>query len=110
MPPQLARRRGRSRQSPANCWPIALQAVILPVYLLVLPYLYGLPRLGSAIPILIFAIPFVLAVAGLGFVVAGVFRHPLRVQLILAAAGLPLFMAAGFFRSEEHTSELQSHL
>ena len=75
---------------------LALQAVILPIYLLVLPYLYGLPRLGSAIPILIFAIPFVLAVAGLGFVVAGVFRHPLRVQLILAAAGLPLFMAAGF--------------
>ncbi len=75
---------------------LALQAVILPVYLLVLPYLYGLPRLGSAIPILIFAIPFVLAVAGLGFVVAGVFRQPLRVQLILAAAGLPLFMAAGF--------------
>jgi len=75
---------------------LALQAVILPIYLLVLPYLYGLPRLGSAIPILIFAIPFVLAVSGLGFVVAGVFRQPLRVQLILAAAGLPLFMAAGF--------------
>ena len=62
---------------------LALQAVILPVYLLVLPYFYGLPRLGGAIPILIFAIPFVLAVAGLGFVVAGVFRQPLRVQLIL---------------------------
>jgi ABC-2 type transport system permease protein len=45
---------------------------------------------------LIFAIPFVLSVAGLGFVVAGVFRKPIRVQLILAAAGLPLFMVAGF--------------
>jgi ABC-2 type transport system permease protein len=35
-------------------------------------------------------------VLGLGFVVAGVFRKPIRVQLILAAAGLPLFMVAGF--------------
>ncbi len=75
---------------------LALEAVILPAYLIVLPYLYGLPRLGSIIPILIFAVPFVLSVAGLGFVVAGIFRRPVRVQLILAAAGLPLFMVAGF--------------
>jgi ABC-2 type transport system permease protein len=75
---------------------LALEAVILPAYLIGLPYLYGLPRLGGIIPILIFAIPFVLAVAGLGFVVAGIFRRPVRVQLILAAAGLPLFMVAGF--------------
>jgi ABC-2 type transport system permease protein len=75
---------------------LALQAVILPVYLIVLPYLYGLPRLGGVLPMLIFAVPFVLAVAGLGFVVAGIFRSSLRVQLILAAAGLPLFMVAGF--------------
>ena len=75
---------------------LALEAVILPTYLIVLPYLYGLPRLGGIIPILIFAVPFVLSVAGLGFVVAGIFRSPVRVQLILAAAGLPLFMVAGF--------------
>jgi ABC-2 type transport system permease protein len=75
---------------------LALQAVILPAYLIVLPYLYGLPRLGGVLPMLIFAVPFVLAVAGLGFVVAGIFRSSLRVQLILAAAGLPLFMVAGF--------------
>src|SRR5258708_8658108 len=75
---------------------LALEAVILPAYLIVLPYLYGLPRLGGILPILIFAVPFVLSVAGLGFVVAGIFRRPVRVQLILAAAGLPLFMVAGF--------------
>jgi ABC-2 type transport system permease protein len=75
---------------------LALEALILPVYLLVLPYLYGLPRLGGVVPILIFAVPFVFAVAGLGLVVAGVFKQPLRVQLILAAVGLPLFMSAGF--------------
>jgi ABC-2 type transport system permease protein len=75
---------------------LALEAVILPVYLIVLPYLYGLPRLGGIVPILIFAVPFVLAVAGLGFAVAGIFRRPIRVALILAALGLPLFMVAGF--------------
>ena len=74
----------------------ALEAVILPIYLIVLPYLYGLPRLGGIVPILIFAVPFVLSVAGLGFVVAGILRKPIRVALILAALGLPLFMVAGF--------------
>jgi len=75
---------------------LALEAVILPIYLIVLPYIYGLPRLGGTLPILIFAVPFVLSVAGLGFVVAGIFRRPIRVALILAAFGLPLFMVAGF--------------
>jgi ABC-2 type transport system permease protein len=75
---------------------LVVEAVILPVYLLVLPYLYGLPRLGGIGSILIFAVPFVLSVAGLGFVVAGIFRRPIRVALILAALGLPLFMMAGF--------------
>jgi ABC-2 type transport system permease protein len=92
---------------------LALQAVVLPLYLVVLPYLYGLPRLGSLLPLLIFAIPFVLAVAGLGFVVAGVFRRPIRVQLILASAGLPLFMVAGFSWPREAippTIKLLSHV
>lgn len=75
---------------------LALQAIILPVYLIVLPHLYGLPRLGHVVPILVFAVPFVLSVAGLGFVVAGIFRKPVRVSLVLAAAGMPLFMVAGF--------------
>ena len=75
---------------------LTLEAVILPLYLVLLPILYGVPRLGGVVPILIFAVPFVLSVAGLGLVVAGVFRRPIRVQLILAAAGLPLFMVSGF--------------
>ena len=93
---------GRRRRSPVAIVAgkllayLALEAVILPAYLIVLPYLYGLPRLGGIVPILIFAVPFVLSVSGLGFVVAGIFRRPVRVQLILAAAGLPLFMVAGF--------------
>ncbi len=75
---------------------LAIEAIILPAYLILLPYFYGLPRLGGLVPLLLFAVPFVLAVAGLGFVVAGIFRKPLAVQLMLAAAGLPLFMVAGF--------------
>ena len=75
---------------------LALEAVILPIYLIVLPYMSGLPRLGGVVPSLIFAVPFVLSVAGLGFVVAGILRKPIRVALILAALGLPLFMIAGF--------------
>ncbi len=75
---------------------LALQAVILPAYLIALPYLYGLPRLGGVLPLLFFAIPFVLSVAGLGMVIAGIFRTALAVQLAMAAVGLPLFMMAGF--------------
>jgi len=94
--------RGRSRPLPVTVIAgkllayLALQAIILPVYLIVLPYVYGVPRLGDVVPILVFAVPFVLSVAGLGFVVAGIFRKPVRVSLVLAAAGLPLFMIAGF--------------
>ncbi|WMT78422.1 ABC transporter permease [Bradyrhizobium sp. Ash2021] len=75
---------------------LVLEAVVLPFYLIVLPYLYGLPRLGSAVEILILALPFVLAVSGLGMVIAAIFRSPLAVQLAFAAIGLPFFFLAGF--------------
>ncbi|MET0674264.1 MAG: ABC transporter permease [Bradyrhizobium sp.] len=75
---------------------LALEAFILPLYLIVLPWFYGLPRLGGVVPILLFAVPFVLAVSGLGMVVAALFRKPLSVQLVLGAIGLPFFFLAGF--------------
>jgi ABC-2 type transport system permease protein len=75
---------------------LALEAVIVPFYLVSLPWLYGLPRLGSLWAILVFATPFVLAVGGLGMVVARLLREPLLVQLALAALGLPFFFLAGF--------------
>lgn len=75
---------------------LVLEAVILPLYLIALPHLYGLPRLGGVIPILIFAVPFVFAVGGLGLVVAAIFGSALRVQLTLGAIGLPFFFLAGF--------------
>jgi ABC-2 type transport system permease protein len=70
--------------------------VIIPLYLIVVPYLYGLPRLGSLSSILFFAIPFVFAVGSFGFFLASVFRTPLAVQLCSAAVGLPFFFLAGF--------------
>jgi ABC-2 type transport system permease protein len=75
---------------------LALEAVVLPFYLVVLPYLYDLPRLGSVGAILLLAVPFVLAVAGLGMIVAAIFRASLAVQLALAALGLPFFFLSGF--------------
>jgi ABC-2 type transport system permease protein len=75
---------------------LLLEAIILPVYLIALPYFYGLPRLGGLIPVLVFAVPFVLSVSGLGLVVAAIFKKPLSVQLVLAAIGMPFFFLAGF--------------
>jgi ABC-2 type transport system permease protein len=75
---------------------LALQSLILPLYLIVLPYFYGVPRLGSVATILMLAVPFVLAVSSLGLVVAATFRNPLMVQLIFAAIALPFFFLAGF--------------
>ncbi|MBP2307110.1 ABC transporter permease [Azospirillum melinis] len=77
------------------------EALILPFYLIALPYLYGIPRLGSPATILLFALPFVLAVSGLGLIASAVFRTPLAVQLATAAVGLPVFFLAGFAWPQE---------
>jgi ABC-2 type transport system permease protein len=75
---------------------LTVEAVIVAVYLIGLPYLYGIPRLGSVATILAFALPFTLAVGALGLLVARVLRNPLAVQLVFAAIGLPFFFLAGF--------------
>lgn len=75
---------------------LTLQMLILPFYLVALPYLYGVPRLGSVTTILALALPFVLSVGSLGLVVASIFRKPITVQLVFATLGLPLFFLAGF--------------
>ena len=75
---------------------LLFEAFVLPLYLIVLPFIYGVPRLGGVMPILVMAVPFVLAVGGLGLVVAAIFRSPLWVQLVLATIGLPFFFLAGF--------------
>ncbi|TXI01439.1 MAG: ABC transporter permease [Rhizobium sp.] len=75
---------------------LILETVIVPFYLIVLPYLYNIPRLGTPLSIFIFAFPFILAVGALGLVIAGLFRNPLTVQLVSAALGIPFLFLAGF--------------
>ena len=72
---------------------LLLEAVILPLYLIALPYLYGLPRLGGVIPILVFAVPFVLSISGLGLVVAAIFKNPLSVQLVPGSDRTAVFLS-----------------
>lgn len=75
---------------------LVIEAAIVPAYLVGLPYLYGIPRLGSVGGILMLAVPFVLSVAALGLLVALVVRRPLAIQLTLAAIGMPFLFMAGF--------------
>jgi ABC-2 type transport system permease protein len=75
---------------------LAIEAVIMPFYLIVLPRLYGLPRLGGIGDILILIAPFAIAVCGLGLAIAATLRSSLACQLVMAALGMPLFFLAGF--------------
>jgi ABC-2 type transport system permease protein len=75
---------------------LTLEAMIVPLYVIVLPYWYGVPRLGSIAALLAFAVPFVLSVGALGLLVAALLRNPLAVQLVFAAVGIPFFFLAGF--------------
>ena len=63
---------------------LALEAFILPLYLIALPYFYGLPRLGSVAAILALAVPFVLSVGFLGLVVAAIFSYLVAYCLVNA--------------------------
>ncbi|WP_028748064.1 ABC transporter permease [Rhizobium mesoamericanum] len=75
---------------------LILETVIMSFYLIALPYLYHIPRLGTPLSMFAFALPFVLAVSALGLVLAGLFRDPLTVQLVSAALGIPFLFLAGF--------------
>ena len=78
------------------CAYLVFEAVLIPLYLVIMPYIYGLPRLGGLGEILLFAVPFVLAVAGMGLALCALLRTPIIFQLSTAALGLPLFFLAGY--------------
>lgn len=73
-----------------------LYAALLPIYLIVLPALYGLPNLGSPAAVLVLGLPFVLATGLLAQCVAALFRRGEVVQVVLLAVGLPFFFLSGF--------------
>lgn len=73
-----------------------VEAAIIPAYLVVLPWLYGLPRLGEVTTMLLFAMPFAFAVTGAGMLIAELVRQPMMLQLALGTVGMVFFMLAGF--------------
>ena len=75
---------------------VAIYAVLLPVYLIVLPALYGLPNLGRTGDVLAIGLPFVLAAGLLAQCVAALLRSAEVVQIVLLALGLPFFFLSGF--------------
>lgn len=75
---------------------VAIYAVLLPVYLIVLPALYGLPNLGRVGDVLAIGLPFVLATGLLAQCVAAVLRSAAVVQVVLLSVGLPFFFLSGF--------------
>lgn len=98
----VATRRGPSDMHPIwrlmgrmLAWTIAY-AGILPVYLIVLPWVYGLPHLGETASVLFLGLPFVLATGLLAQIVAAIFRRGEVVQVVLLAVGLPFFFLSGF--------------
>jgi len=98
----VATRRGRGHGHPVwrvlgrmGAW-ILLYALLLPVYLIVLPAIYGLPNLGSPVAVLLLGLPFVLATGLLAQCVAALFRRGEVVQVVLLAVGLPFFFLSGF--------------
>ena len=75
---------------------VAIYAVLLPIYLIVLPALFGLPNLGRVGDVLAIGLPFVLAAGLLAQCVAAVFRSDAVVQVVLLAVGVPFFFLSGF--------------
>ena len=75
---------------------VAIYAVLLPIYLIVLPSLYGLPNMGRTGDVLAIGLPFVLATGLLAQCLAALFRSAHLVQIVLLALGLPFFFLSGF--------------
>lgn len=75
---------------------LLVETPIFAFYLVALPYLYGIPRLGSIAAIAAISIPFVAAVAGLGMIIARLLRNPVTVQLVFAGIGMPFLFLSGF--------------
>lgn len=75
---------------------LAVETLVFAVYLIGLPHLYGIPRLGEPGLLMAVCFPFALAVGGLGMVMARAFRSPFAVQLATAVLGMPFIFLAGF--------------
>ena len=75
---------------------VSLYAFLIPLFLQGVPGWYGLPALGSLGMLLWVALPFVLAAAFLGLLIAAWLKRGELVQLVLLGIGLPFFFLSGF--------------
>jgi ABC-2 type transport system permease protein len=75
---------------------LVVELISFSFYLVAIPYLYGIPRLGGPTTMMAFCIPFVLAVGALGMLIARIFRKPMVVQLVTASVGMPFLFLSGF--------------
>ncbi|MGO9485363.1 MAG: ABC transporter permease [Rhodomicrobium sp.] len=73
----------------------ALYSVWFYLYLVIMPYWYHLPRLGSVADLMLLGLPFVLATSFLGLTLANLLPSRESVVLALVALGLPLFFLSG---------------
>jgi len=74
---------------------VALYGVWFYLYLVIMPYWYHLPRLGSAVDLVLLGLPFLLATSFLGLTLANLLPSRESVVLMLVVLGLPLFFLSG---------------
>ena len=74
---------------------VALYGAWFCLYLVIMPYWYQLPRLGSALDLMLLGLPFLLATSFLGLTLANLLPSRETVILMLVVLGLPLFFLSG---------------
>lgn len=75
---------------------LIVEAPVFAFYLIGLPYFYGIPRLGTLMPIAVVSALMIASVSGLGMIVAKTFKSPVVVQLLMAGIGMPFLFLSGF--------------
>ncbi len=63
---------------------------------IVIPSIYGVPRIGDVWPGFVIAIPYALSISALALIIAAIIRKPLAVQVACNCLGMPFFFMAGF--------------
>ena len=74
---------------------IGLYLAWVAVTQLVLPYLYGIPRLGDLTTLMLIALPFLCACTAMGFALALAIPWREGVVFFLVVMGMPLFFLSG---------------
>lgn len=95
---RAASRRARLRPGAILGQALAHLLLVLPafaLYLIVLPRFYGFSQQGPVLDLMVFSIPFILAVSFLGQFVGGFFRRRETSVLLLISLSLPLFFLVG---------------